>query len=569
MLDTVHNLWPEQDHHRQPHVVLLDPFGHPAGTAPKRSVHDRDTPLHQGFSCYVVRPGGDTLLTRRAACKLTWPRVWTNACCGHPRQGETLRQAVERHLADELGLAPQRITLAVGDFAYRATMHDGTVEHELCPVLVAEVDGEPTLDPDEADAAEWISWQALLDRVDRAPLTLSPWSVAQVSRLAELADTPGALLDRHDPADSLLDVVPGRRRRWIAGPGDRLDATRRRVDAHLAAFIDERRTDVPEAGDAVAALHAAIDSLTGSGGKRLRPAFVMWGHVAGGGDPDATCPLDAAGAVELLHTFALIHDDVMDRSHTRRGRPTAQLELRALSPRADDADWFGISAAVLAGDLAFVWADRMFDQLARAGLAHDVVERCRQLFTTLRTEVIAGQYLDIHKGCSPSANELDAARIALLKSARYTATRPLQIGAALAGAGGDVFERLERYGDATGMAFQLRDDVLGVFGDPGHTGKSSADDLREGKRTLLVLRALGLTTDAGRQALERALGTPDLDEVSAQRCRDVIAGSGALASVEAAIDIHLERAVAEAAMLEPRAAAVLTDLAEQAGRRDR
>jgi geranylgeranyl diphosphate synthase type I len=211
----------------------------------------------------------------------------------------------------------------------------------------------------------------------------------------------------------------------------------------------------------------------------------------------------------------------------------------------------------------------MFDRIDEEPVDRRSARAARRLFATLRAEVIAGQYLDLHVGCDHDADEVDAARIALLKSARYTATRPLQIGAALAGCPDDVLDLVARYGDATGMAFQLRDDVLGVFGDETLTGKSAADDLREGKRTLLVLRALRLTTDAGRATLGEALGCTDLDEIRVARCRDVIASSGALASVETAIDMHLERAISAASMLESPASGALTRLALEAARRDR
>jgi len=542
-------------------------WGRPAGAADKSLVHHDATPLHLAFSCHVVR-GDQVLLTRRSAHKRTWPGVWSNACCGHPQPGETLRHAVARHLGDELGVAPVRLALAFGDFAYRAVMADGTVEHELCPVVVAEITGAVRPDPDEADAWEWVSWPALLARVDSAPDTLSPWSVAQVRRFIAAGASAADVLVRGDPADGLLDVPPQRRARRPSarGPGetDPLGADLRRVEDRLGGFLDERRRDVPEASDAILALHSAISSLTAEGGKRLRPAFVLGGHLAGGGTPGGEAALDAAAAVELLHTFALLHDDVMDRSHTRRGRATAQLSLRRHHQGGTgDVEWFGISAAILAGDLAFVWADMLFD---RVGTGR---HRARDLFTTLRAEVIAGQFLDLRAGCGPAVGEGDAMRIALLKSARYTVTRPLQIGAALAGADDATIDRLAAYGDALGLAFQLRDDVLSLFGDQRQTGKSCTGDLREGKRTLLVLRALELATATGRVTLEAGLGTADLDAAAAQRCREVIAGSGALASVEATIEVHLERAVALAARFDPPASGVLLHLAERAASRDR
>ena len=317
------------------------------------------------------------------------------------------------------------------------------------------------------------------------------------------------------------------------------------------------------------ALPAAIANLSAAGGKRLRPAFLLWGHTIAGGEPHARPALHAAAAVELLHTFALLHDDVMDRSAVRRGLPTAQHSLAGdHGQHLGDPAWFGVCAAILAGDLAHVWADAMFDRIDDEPVERGAARAARRLYTTLRSEVIAGQYLDVRTGCDPRADESDAARIALLKSARYTATRPLQIGAALAGGSDALLDLLTVYGDAAGTAFQLRDDVLGVFGEEHVTGKSAADDLREGKRTLLVLRALRLADRPGRELLAGALGQADLDAATVARCRDVIAASGALASIELAIDMHLERAVTAAAAVDGPAAAALTQLALASARRD-
>ena len=550
------------------HVVLLDSRGRPVGIADKRTVHDAATPLHLAFSCYVVDDLGRTLLTRRSHRKRTWPGIWTNACCGHPQAAETLRQAVSRHLEAELGLRAVRMALAFGDFAYRATMDDGTVEHELCPVLVAQTTGAVRPDPDEVDDWEWVEWAALVERVIHSPNTLSPWSVAQVARMSREGLVPTDLLDRSTAAgiDRVHGSRPAVRRRTV----DVLASSQVRVDLHLSEFLNARRHDVPEATDAIDALSAEIDSLTAAGGKRLRPALVLAGHAAAGGAGDDPAAVHAAAAVELLHTFALMHDDVMDRSELRRGRPAAHRSLRCHhAGSAADADWFGISAAVLAGDLAFVWADAMFDRLDAHEVAGVRRRRARELFTLLRTEVIAGQLLDLRIGCSPSADEHDAVRIALLKSARYTVTRPLQIGAAVAGAPSDVERALAIYGDAVGVAFQLRDDVLGMFGNPLETGKPACDDLRDGKHTLLVTRALALTTEPGRELLRATLGSPDVDEATAQRCRDVITQSGALASVEAAIDTGIDRALDALTVLDAATCEALTDLALFAAYRDR
>src|SRR4051794_33850507 len=222
MFDTVSRL-PGTRVQQHQQVVLLDACGRPAGVADKSTVHDRRTPLHLAFSCYVVR-GDEVLLTRRSSRKRTWPGVWSNACCGHPRPGETLRQAVTRHLGDELGVTPTNLGLAFGDFAYRAEMPDGTVEHELCPVVVAQISGTVRPDPAEADAWRWLPWRTLVTRAYVAPETLSPWSVEQVYRFASEAVSPAARLVPGDPADALLDASPWGCTRPPAPHTEQLDA---------------------------------------------------------------------------------------------------------------------------------------------------------------------------------------------------------------------------------------------------------------------------------------------------------------------------------------------------------
>ena len=547
--------------------MLLDDSGTVRGTTAKHSVHHACTPLHLAFSCYVVDVEGRVLLTRRAVTKRTWPATWTNACCGHPRLGETLRDAVRRHLRSELNVAPTAMSLALGDFVYRATMPDGTIEHEWCPVVVATVDAAIDPNPDEVDDFHWMSWTSLVERARDDADSLSPWCVLQVERLAQATSCLTQLLGAKDPANSLLDVCPGTNRAAAPSIEPIVSPVRDRVDCYTSSFLHQRRGDVAEADDAMCVLHSAVGGLAGAGGKRLRPAFVEAGYLAAGGAP-AGAPIQAAAAVEMLHTFALIHDDVMDRSATRRGAPTVQHRMAAELRSSDGADWFGMSAAILAGDLAFVWADQMFDDVDEH-LPAAYRRAARSRFDQLRTEVIAGQYLDLRISAEPTATERDALRVALLKSARYTVSRPLQIGAALAGADDGLCEQLERYGDAVGLAFQLRDDILGLFGSTEATGKPRLDDLREGKRTVLMVRALGLAPPTGRAVLEATLGCSTIDEACAARCRDIVAGSGALASVEATIDIHLARAVQLAAAFDEPTRTQLTMLAQYAARRDR
>jgi isopentenyl-diphosphate delta-isomerase len=177
-------------------VVLVDPAGQPVGTMPKAEVHGPDTPLHLAFSVYVFDAGGRFLATRRALGKRTWPGVWTNSCCGHPAPGEELAAAARRRLDQELGLRPARLELVLPEFAYRAVAADGTVEHEVCPVLAAYLDGAPeppvTADPGEVAEWRWVPWEAFRTVAATAPWALSPWAVGQVAHLpANLCNPDG------------------------------------------------------------------------------------------------------------------------------------------------------------------------------------------------------------------------------------------------------------------------------------------------------------------------------------------------------------------------------------------
>jgi geranylgeranyl diphosphate synthase type I len=358
-----------------------------------------------------------------------------------------------------------------------------------------------------------------------------------------------------DTPDSVLLLEP-------RAVGDPLTPIREPVDELLERFMSARAAELDELDPRLAVLGREIAGLIVGRGKRLRPAFVYWGYRAGGGDDDVAV-VHVAAAVEMLHTFALLHDDVMDRADTRRGRPVARrgfAAVHAAERLEGDAEWFGTSAAILAGDLAFLWADQLLDAAPSPCLA-----RVRRIFTTLRVEVMAGQYLDLRLEGATSIHPDEARRVALLKSGRYTVTRPLQLGWALTAGPDDAVARaLARYGDAIGLAFQLRDDILGLFGDPALTGKSSCDDLRAGKRTLLMLRTLTLASPRERSVLERSLGDRHLDDGAVERCREIVAESGALASVETLLATQLATAVRAVGELPDPVRSALTALAATA-----
>ncbi len=316
----------------------------------------------------------------------------------------------------------------------------------------------------------------------------------------------------------------------VSAPPDALDSLRHEIDLALDAALDAW---LPRLGELHPDLAPLGDELRGfvAGGKRLRPVLLLLGFAAAGGT-DRRAVHGPALALELVHTCALIHDDVIDQATTRRGRPSVHTTFATRHRERHlrgDADQHGQAVAILAGGLAFVAADAAF---LEARVPAEPLLAAFRWFTTLREEVTAGQVLDLHAAATASTDRELALAIATLKSGRYTVTRPLQLGAVLAGANDDLVDGLERFGEPLGRAFQLRDDLLGVFGASTATGKSTSSDLAEGKRTLLVAEAFARLDHAGRSQLEAGLGDPHLDLAGAERLRELLTDSGARAAVE-------------------------------------
>jgi geranylgeranyl diphosphate synthase type I len=336
---------------------------------------------------------------------------------------------------------------------------------------------------------------------------------------------------------------------------------RARVDARLAEHLDRLQPDLLAAGAGAAPLGDAVREML-LGGKRLRAAFCYWSWRAHGGTSDdaADAVIGVGAALELFQAAALFHDDVMDDSDTRRGRPAAHRVFAALH---QEQGWsgsdrrFGDSAAILLGDLALVAAEREFtDAMSALGPSPDRdarVRRAQAVFDRMRTEVTVGQYLDLLAqalpwGTDPAADEERAREVIRAKTARYSVEHPVLIGAVLAGADAQALAAASAFGLPLGEAFQLRDDLLGVFGDPATTGKPAGDDLREGKRTVLVARAMAQAARTGDEALAAALreglGDTDLSEQACTALADRIAGSGAVEQVEDLITELSDRAFA-------------------------
>lgn len=345
------------------------------------------------------------------------------------------------------------------------------------------------------------------------------------------------------------------------------DVARQGVDDIIVRFLEGVRRKCDDEGWRYGL--GTVERFLLGAGKRVRPMFCHLGWRSGGGAADPGI-VQVAAALEVFHGFALIHDDVMDHSDTRRGHPTVHVSLAEQHERfgwRGDATRFGHSAAILWGDLCLAWADELFH---RAELPPERMRQALDVFRRMRSEVLIGQYLDI-RGEAAAAELATCYRILLLKSARYTVERPLQIGAMLAGAGKPTLEALSRYGVALGVAFQLRDDVLGVFGDDTETGKSASTDLRDGKATVLMAMTRQAASPAQLAVLDRLHGDPELDARGAAEIRRVILDTGSLREVERVIDERTEESVAALSDgdLPADAHQALTAMAYSLGRRTR
>jgi geranylgeranyl diphosphate synthase, type I len=337
-----------------------------------------------------------------------------------------------------------------------------------------------------------------------------------------------------------------------------------RAEARVRTLLDAETARWSAVDPELADPIERLADLVIGGGKRLRPAFCHWGFVGAGGDPADESVVDAGAAFELLHAFALVHDDVMDGSDRRRGMPAAH---RTFIGRHEDAHWqgearrFGEGVAILIGDLAFVYADLLMADAPRAA---------RDVYDELRVELNIGQYLDILGTARGRVDLAGARRIACYKSGKYTVERPLHVGAALAGRLDELEGPLSAYGLPLGEAFQLRDDVLGAFGDAGSIGKPVGDDLREGKPTpLLALAREG--ADAAQHDLLDRVGDPTLTAEEVADLQEVLLATGARNAIEESIGALTAEAVEaiRAAPLAEEATVALCELATYVAWRDR
>lgn len=308
------------------------------------------------------------------------------------------------------------------------------------------------------------------------------------------------------------------------------------VAAKLADFLSDKNDEVSSITTSATEIVNAIRDLT-RGGKRLRPLFAYWGFLGAGGARDSAEVIQLGAALELFQAAALIHDDIIDNSDTRRGRPSVHKHFEAQHKSlglSGSAANYGMASAILTGDLCLSLSEELFAAIPSVDAA------TRTIFNRMRTQVMAGQYLDVlEESAGPAYDPTEAVKrartIVRYKSAKYSAENPILLGGALGRANVELLDSYSAFALPLGEAFQLRDDVLGVFGDPEITGKPAGDDLREGKRTELIAHALLLTSPEEQDFIQNRLGALDLSDAEVQKLSNILQGSGALQETERSI----------------------------------
>lgn len=342
---------------------------------------------------------------------------------------------------------------------------------------------------------------------------------------------------------------------------------RGRIDTALNEFVRQQVDQESSRWDTE--ISSLISEYVADGGKRLRPELCYWGwRAAGGGDEETI--IKAAASLELFHAFCLAHDDVIDKSDTRRGKLSLHRRLEEIHRERGwrgSPEEFGRHMAILIGDLLFAWSDQMYQE---SGISSTSLATARPILARMRCEVFGGEQLDL-KGPQTNSTLRDVLRAIEYKAARYTVQRPLEIGALLTGESyPSMISDLAAFGVPLGMAFQLRDDVLGVFGDPTVTGKSVLDDIREDKQTALVVFARDLACDEERAVLDYWYGNPGITADGGEMVRRALRSSGAVEAVEnmiSALVLDARKALKQSTV-HPDAGSALLELTDRLTRRD-
>ena len=314
-----------------------------------------------------------------------------------------------------------------------------------------------------------------------------------------------------------------------------INGIRSEINRALTDFVNNQGKYLRAIGPELDPVAVSLEKFLLDSGKRLRPLFAYVGLVGAGVQPTQEL-ISAAASLELVHVCALIHDDVMDASDTRRGAPSIHKYFEKMhqdKKLVGSGSQFGIASAILIGDLALIWSAQM---LHNSKLPTEKLISALPIYDEMRVELMAGQFLDVYEQSLGTQSVERSMKVARYKSGKYTIERPLHFGAALAQAPQELISAYSKFGIPLGEAFQLRDDLLGVFGDPAQTGKPAGDDLREGKRTALIAIALQKANASQQKIITGNLGDPGLTSSMISDLQQVINETGATSHIESMIE---------------------------------
>jgi geranylgeranyl diphosphate synthase type I len=314
-----------------------------------------------------------------------------------------------------------------------------------------------------------------------------------------------------------------------------IKVVRAEINQVLTEFIKQESKYLAKIGPELEPVGNALEKFLLDSGKRLRPLFAYAGLISAWARPNKEL-VSAFASLELIHACALIHDDVMDASDTRRGAPSIHKSFEKMhleNHLVGSAAQFGVASAILIGDLALIWSAQM---LHNSGISTPDFIRSLPVYDEMRIELMAGQYLDVYEQSLGTQSIERSLKVARYKSGKYTIERPLHFGGALAGASAELMQAYSNYGLPLGEAFQLRDDLLGVFGDPSETGKPAGDDLREGKRTALLAIAQERANTSQSTQLKKHIGDPNLTPSMISDLQQIIEDTGATSHIESMIE---------------------------------
>lgn len=497
------------------YVVLVDEKNRQIGVAEKLSTHHDNTPLHRAFSCYIFNDKNQLLVTKRADIKKVWPGVWTNSVCGHPMPDESMKDAIKRRMSYELGMTADDLKLIVADYTYKTPPFNGIIENEFCPVYIARASSNPNPNADEVGDYKWMDWEDYKKQLaDDKEDVYSWWCKDQLKHIENYIDN---MTGKYD-----FDIA----------------STRKEVDRRLKVFLSEKIDLASKISEHYETLWRFVDESITAGGKRIRPYIVLLAYSAyvDSKDKNFEVAYSTGLAMELLHNAMLVHDDIIDKDLVRHG--VDNVAGRYIKLYAKDINdekrihHYADSAAIIAGDLLISSSRSLIS--SNPDIDNEVLVKISELMDEAIFRVCGGELLDTEASFRDS--RASAMTIASEKTSSYSFEIPLAVGATLAGASESEIESLSReFGRSLGIAFQIQDDILGVFGDEAILGKSTSGDIREGKRTYMVEKFYEMASDEQKSNFELAFGNDNATHEEEGLARSALKDSGALEATKSEI----------------------------------